>query len=164
MIKYLLPLFVSVLYRARGTDKFDEFGKVWLGCIIGIFVAQHTTTEANFFLVGAPLIVIFYLSLCTIFGSINVFNKKNKAGKIKQQVLDAGYRNIGIWQTNCIGLGITGMLQCSPLVLVSPWLLLIGLLMPLCYFIAMKFFKDTKYAEYAWGACLGFGLLLGGLI
>lgn len=105
------------------------------------------------------LTLIYTASICTILGSINPFARKTGAGKIKQAILDWGYR-YSIYWTNFLGLWISGTLQCSPFIFINKWFLLLALFMPICYTVAIKYFGDTKYAEYMWGGIWSLGIVL----
>jgi hypothetical protein len=110
------------------------------------------------YIIILSLILIYVLSICTIFGSINIYARKTGAGKIKQAVLDFLYIRIGTYCTNFIGLALSGVLQTVPLWVVDCKYAFGGLLMPLCYTIAVKYLGDTKWAEYMHG--FSYGLLM----
>lgn len=93
------------------------------------------------YIIILTLFLIYLAGICTIFGSIQPWAKKTGAGKIKQAVLDFGYK-YSIYWTNFVGLWLSGTLQCSPLVVVSPWYLLGGIGMPICYSLSNYFGRE----------------------
>lgn len=107
------------------------------------------------------LLAIYIIGICNIMGSINPYYKKQGSGKIKQALLDYGYKHLGVLQTNLLGLWLSGTLQCLFLCIASPYLVLFGLGMPLCYWAAVTFTGDTKWAEYSWGFMFGVGIMVG---
>lgn len=107
---------------------------------------------------------VYLYSVCNIFGSINPWSKKTRAGKIKQAILDFGYK-YSVYCTNFLGLALSGALQTAPLWVVDCKYAFGGLLMPICYTVAVKYLGDTKWAEYAWGGlwgCLMLAAVIGG--
>lgn len=110
------------------------------------------------YIIILSLILIYTYSICSIFGSISLWNEKD-CGGLKGKLLKFGYK-YSIYWTNFVGLTLTGLLQLSPLYVVSFWFSLGSLTMPTCYTIAVKYFGDTKYAEYSYGFCYGILMLI----
>ena len=141
------------------------------------------------YIIILALILIYGYSITSIFGSINIYSRKTGASKLKQAVLDFGYQYSVFW-TNFVGLGLSGMLQCSPLAVVSSWYVLLGWLMPLCYWFSYEYYDNRLFrieikrywdygygnkeplvtyqekvltdnlSELLWGFCFGLGLAL----
>jgi len=99
------------------------------------------------------LFLIYVFGLVSIFGSINIYAEKDADG-LKGKLLKFGYKYSVYW-TNFVGLALSGLLQLSPLYIVSGWFAAGCVLMPLCYTVAVKWFGDTKWAEYSYGFCYG---------
>lgn len=139
----LLKLFATIAFaflnRVRGglLAKESKLLRPFAICLMTLFIAfvayTNTCSLVTTFIVAA----IYIVSITTIFGSINPYNRKEGAGAIKQWLLDKGYQTIGVYATNCLGLNITGILQSVVLFtfhnvsVFTP--LIIGTMMPLVY-------------------------------
>lgn len=101
------------------------------------------------YIIILALFLIYVYGITSIFGSINLWSEKKGAGKIKQSVLDWGYK-YSIYWTNFVGLWLSGTLQCIPLVVVSPWYLLGGIGMPICYSLSYYFGREPEKYYYGY--------------
>lgn len=164
----LLPIITSLLYRLRGTQRYDWLGKTGLCAVVAVFLnnnivyiqyvpeTEHDLTVIMYrylLLFSCFLTGVYLFGITSIFGSINPYAEKDCCG-LKGKILKFGYKHSIYW-TNFIGLTITGLLQLSPLYVVSWYFAAGSVLMPICYTVAVKWLGDTKWAEYGWGGCQG---------
>ena len=116
------------------------------------------------YIIILSLFLTYVVGITSIFGSINIFQKKDADG-LKGKILNYGYDNLGILPTNLLGLTFTGFCQTLFLVVVSPVYLTGMFIMPFSYYVGMKFFKSTEVSEYMngglWG-CLMLAAVIGG--
>ena len=148
----LTTILGGALYRLRGTSGYRMVGIVLLTIMAVLCMHRGYNLYQEL-----ALVATYIYGLLSIWGSIDPFNRKYGAGKIKQAVLDYGYDNLGVLETNCIGLAITGMLQCGVMITNSHYYVAIGLLMPVCYVIGTKLNKHWL-CEVLWGAVWGLAM------